>query len=145
MRLLLGFLLLFGVAFVAAILPMFMLKGNLRAEIAGMQSSTAVAGQQATLDLGIDNVGDRAVSPICLAASFDAPVQVHDVVFQGLDTIPVRNGRACGGELSGGETISAKLTFVPLKAGTVTVRLVAMQGDKEIGPAVTRTVEVSAR
>jgi hypothetical protein len=145
MRLVLGFLVLFGVAFIAAILPLFMLKGDLRAEIAGMQSSAAVVGRPATLDLGIDNVADRAIAPICLMARFDQPVEVRQVVFQGLDTIPFRDGRACGGELSGGETISATLTFVPHTTGTIHVRLVAAQGTREIGPAVTRDVDVSAR
>ncbi len=145
MRLVLGLLLLFGIAFCAAILPLFLLKGDIRAEIAGMQSSTAVAGQAATLDLGIDNVGDRLISPICLVATFDAPVDVRTVVFQGLDTVPFRDGRACGGALSGGEVISAKLTFVPHSAGTVRVRLVAAQGSREIGPVVTRDIEVSAQ
>ena len=145
LRLTLGLLTLFTFAFCAAILPLFLLKGTLRAEIAGMQSSTAVVGQPATLDLGIDNVGDRLISPLCLGASFDGAADVRDVVFQGLDTVPFRNGRACGGALSGSEEISAKLTFVAHRAGTLKVRLVAQQGDREIGPVVTRTIEVSAR
>jgi hypothetical protein len=145
LRLPLGLLLLFGVAFCLAILPLFMLKGTVRAEIAGMQSSSGVAGQSATVDLGIDNVGDRSISPLCLAATFDAPVAVQQVVFQGLDTVPFKDGRACGGELSGQQTISVKLTFVPQQAGTVHLRLVAAQGDREIGPAVMRSVEVTAR
>ena len=145
LRLPLGLLLLFGVAFCLAILPLFMLKGTLRAEIAGMQSSTGVAGQPTTVDLGIDNVGDRAISPVCLVASFDAPVAVQQVVFQGLDSVAFKDGRACGGELSGQQTISVKLTFVPQQAGTVHLRLVAAQGSKEIGPAVMRSVEVAPR
>jgi hypothetical protein len=145
MRLLIGFLVLFGVAFSAAILPLFTLKGQLRAEIAGMESSNGVAGRPLTLDLGIDNVGDRAISPLCLAATFDGPVEVRNVVFQGLDTIPFRNGRACGGQLSGQETISATMTLVPHQAGTLHLRLVAAQGTQAIGPVVTRTIEVAAR
>jgi len=145
MRLVIGFLLLFGFAFAAAIAPLFMLKGTLRAEIAGMQSSTAVAGQATTIDLGIDNVGDRLISPVCLAATFDAPVDVQHVTFQGLDTVQFHDGRACGGELSGGQTIAVTMTFVPHRAGTMHVRLVAAQGTREIGPVVTRDVEVAAR
>jgi hypothetical protein len=145
MRLALGLLLLFGVAFLLAILPLFMLKGTLRAEIAGMQSSTGVLEQPTTIDLGIDNVGDRAISPVCLSATFDAPVDVQQVVFQGLDRVPFRDGRACGGQLSGQQTISATMTFVPHQAGTMHVFLVASQADKEIGPVVSRTVEVSPR
>jgi hypothetical protein len=145
LRLPLGLLLLFGVAFCLVVLPLFMLKGTLRAEIAGMQSSAGVAGQPTTVDLGIDNVGDRAISPVCLMASFDAPVAVQKVVFQGLDSVAFTDGRACGGELSGQQTISVKLTFVPQQAGTVHLRLVAAQGSKEIGPAVMRSVEVTVR
>jgi hypothetical protein len=72
-------------------------------------------------------------------------VSAQQVVFQGLDTVVFRDGLACGGELSGQQTISAKLTFVPAQAGTVHLRLVAAQGSKEIGPAVFRSVEISAR
>jgi hypothetical protein len=145
MRLALGLLVLFTVAFALAILPLFITRGQLRAEIAGMQSSTAVRDRATTIDLGIDNVGDRLISPLCLMATFDAPVDVRNVVFQGLDTLPFRDGRACGGALSGGEEISAKLTFVPHATGTIKVRLVAAEGDREIGPVVTRDIEVSAQ
>jgi len=145
LRVALGLLLLFSVAFSAAVLPLFLTGGPLRAEIAGMESANAVRDQATTVDLGIDNVGDRLISPICVVATFSAPVDVRTVVFQGLDTIPVRDGRACGGALSGGEVISAKLTFVPRATGTIKLRLVAAQGSREIGPAVTRDVFVSAR
>lgn len=145
LRIVLGLLLLFGVAFVLAILPLFITRGQLRAEIAGMETASAVRDQPATIDLGIDNVGDRLISPLCLEASFNAPVEVRTVVFQGLDTLPFRDGRACGGALSGGEVISAKLTFVPHATGTIRLRLVAMQGSTAIGPVVTRDIEVSAQ
>ena len=140
----LGLLLLFSVAFLAAVLPLFLSGGPLRAEIAGMESSDAVRDQATTVDLGIDNVGDRLISPICLVATFSAPVDLRNVVFQGLDTLSFHDGRACGGALSGGEVISAKLTFVPRAAGTIKLRLVAAQGSREIGPAVTRDIVVSA-
>ena len=140
----LGLLLLFGVVFGAAVVPLFLTGGPLRAEIAGMESANAVRGQATTVDLGIDNVGDRLISPICLVATFNAAVDVRTVVFQGLDTIAFRDGRACGGALSGGEVISAKLTFVPRVTGTIKLRLVAANGSREIGPAVIRNVYVSA-
>lgn len=144
-KLLLGFLLLFGVAFAAAIAPLFTMKGELRAEIAGMESATGVVGQETTVDLGIDNVGDRVISPVCLDASFDGAVSLGVAVFQGLDRVPFRGGRACGGELSGEQTIAVTMTFVPHQAGTLHLRLVAAQGSTEIGPAVHRDVVVSAR
>jgi len=104
-----------------------------------------VVGQVTTIDLGIDNVGDTLINPICLSALFDMPVDVKSVTFQGLDTVAFKDGRACGGALSGQETISVQLTLVPQQAGTIHLRLVASKGDKEIGPAVERTLEVSQR
>lgn len=145
LRLPLGMLALFLVAFASTIAPLFLLHGGERAEIAGMQSSTGVVGQVTTIDLGIDNVGDSVISPICVSALFDAPVDVQSVDFQGLDHVPFKDGRACGGALSGQETISVTMTVVPRQAGTVHVRLVASKNDKELGPAVERELDVSAR
>jgi hypothetical protein len=144
-RLPLGLLTLFLFAFSSSVLPLFLLKSTERAEIAGMQSSTGVVGQATTIDLGVDNVGDKLISPICVGALFDLPVQVQKVTFQGLDTVAFRDGRACGGALSGQETISVQMTLLPQQAGTVHLRLVASKGSTEIGPAVVRTLEVSAR
>jgi len=145
LRLPLGLFALFLFAFASTILPLFLLKGGERAEIAGMQSSSGVVGQTTTIDLGIDNTGDTVISPICLSALFDLPVDVKSVNFQGLDTVPFKDGRACGGALSGQETISVVMTIVPRQAGTAHVRLVASKGDKEIGPSVERTLEVAPR
>ena len=145
MRLPLGLFLLFLFAFASAILPMFLLRGGERAEIAGMQSSSGVVGQTTAIDLGIDNTGDTVISPICLSALFDLPVDVKSVSFQGLDTVPFKDGRACGGALSGQETISVVMTVIPRQAGTVHVRMVATKNAKEIGPAVVRELDVSAR
>ena len=144
-RLPLGLLLLFMVAFASTVLPLFLLGTTDRAEIAGMQSSTGVVGQVTTIDLGVDNVGDTLISPICVGVLFDMPVQVQKVTFQGLDSVPLRDGRACGGALSGQETISVVITLVPQQAGTAHVRLVATKGSKELGPAVVRTLDVSTR
>jgi hypothetical protein len=143
-RLLIGFVLLFVVAFSAALLPLLTQNGILRAEVAGALPSTAVVGQPATADLGIDNTGDKIVKPLCIAASFDLSVDVTSVTFQGLDTVPFRDGRACGGELTGQETASVRFVFVPKQAGTLHALFVAAQGGKDIGPAITRSVEVTA-
>ena len=145
MRLPLGLLLLFVVAFSSTVLPLFLLKSTERAEIAGMQSASGVVGQPTTIDLGVDNVGDTLIKPICVSALFDLPVQVEQVTFQGLDTVPFKDGRACGGALSGQETISVTMTLLPQQAGTVHVRLVASKNDKEVGPAVVRTLDVAPR
>jgi hypothetical protein len=145
LRLPLGLFTLFAVAFASTILPLFLLQSGERAEIAGMESSSGVVGQATTIDLGIDNTGDSVISPICLSALFDLPVDVRSVNFQGLDTVPFKDGRACGGALSGQETISVIMTVVPRQAGTVHLRLVASKNAKEIGPAVVREFDVSAR
>ena len=146
LRLPLGLMALFLFAFAATVLPLFLLnQGTQRAEIAGMQSSSGVAGQVTTIDLGIDNVGDTLINPICLSALFDLPVQVQKVTFQGLDTVAFKDGRACGGALSGSETISVRLILVPQRAGTIHMRLVASKGDREVGPAVERILEVAPR
>jgi hypothetical protein len=143
MRLIIGFFLLFVVAFGAAVAPLFTQNGILRAEVAGALPSTAVVGQATTADLGIDNTGDRVIKQLCIAASFDLSVDVTSVTFQNLDTVPFRDGRACGGQLGGQETVSVRLMFVPKQAGTLHALLVAAQGGKDIGPAITRSVEVT--
>jgi len=144
-RLLLGFLVLFAVAFSATIVPLFTAGGKVRAEVAGSVPSNAVAGQQMFFDLAIDNTSGSIIKPVCIAASFDLPVTVQQVVFQGLDSVPFKDGRACGGDLTGQETASLRMVLVPQVAGTLHVGLVAAQGSQDIGPVVRRTVEVSRR
>lgn len=145
-RLLTGFLVLFAVAFSATVLPLITSTGGkVRAEVAGSVPSSAVAGQQAFLDLAIDNTSGSIIHPLCLAISFDTPVTVRQVVFQGLDSVPFGDGRACGGDLSGQETVSLRVVLVPHQAGTLHLRLVPAEGAQEIGPAVERSVSVAAR
>jgi hypothetical protein len=143
-RLLIGVGLLFLFAFSAALVPLLSQNGTLRAEVAGAMPSSAVVGHSATADLGIDNTGDKIIKQLCIAASFDLPVEVTSVTFQGLDTVPFRDGRACGGELTGQETASVRFVFVPKQAGTLHALFVAAQGGTDIGPAITRSVEVTA-
>jgi hypothetical protein len=145
MRVLIGFLVLFGIAFAATVGPLFTsVGGQVRAEVAGSVPTDGVAGQQMFLDLAIDNTSNSIIHPLCLAVSFDAPVVVQKVVFQGLDTVSFRDGRACGGDLSGQETASVRVVLVPQQAGTLHVDLVAAQGTRAIGPEVHRTVVVAA-
>jgi len=144
LRLPVGLLALFAVAFASTLLPLFLLSSTDRAEIAGVESASGVVGRPTTLAMGVDNTGDTVISPICVSALFDGPVQVQQVSFQGLDTVPFKDGRACGGALSGQETISVEMVVVPQAPGTVHVRLVATKGTKEIGPAVVRDLDVSA-
>jgi hypothetical protein len=145
MRLVIGFAVLFAVAFSAAIVPLFTAGGRVRAEIAGSVPGDATVGRQMFLDLAVDNTSGSIIHPVCIAASFDAPVTVQSVVFQGLDSVPFRDGRACGGELTGQETASVRMVLVPHAAGTLHVTLVAAQGAELIGPALHRTVQVAVR
>jgi hypothetical protein len=78
-----------------------------------------------------------------VSATFDAPVIARDVRFAGLDTVPFHDGRSCGGKLSGGETVSVVVVFVPSQPGLLHVRLAAGQGTTIIGPELTGTVDVS--
>ena len=59
-------------------------------------------------------------------------VDLPEVRFQGLDTLRVTGGQACGGQLSGQEVISLR------------ARLVAGDGGRPIGPALSRTLTVVA-
>jgi hypothetical protein len=145
MRLLLGFLLLFSIAFAATIVPLLTSGGRVRAEVAGSVPSDAVAGRPMYLDLAVDNTSGSIIHRVCIAATFDRPVSVQQVTFQGLDTVPFRDGRACGGALTGQETASLRIVLVPQVAGTLHLSLVAGEGDQDIGPVVHRTVTVSAR
>jgi hypothetical protein len=142
-RLVLGFVILFGFAFSAAIVPLITQGSKVRAEVAGSVPSDGVAGQPSVLTLGIDNTGDGLIRPVCITMSFDLPVTVRQVTVQGLDTVPFKDGRACGGSLIGQETTSLRVVLLPEKAGTLHVRLVASQGSREIGPAVMRTMQVA--
>ena len=143
MRLVLGFVVLFGFAFSAAIVPLITQGNKVRAEVAGSVPSDGVAGQLSILTLGIDNTSDGVITPVCLTLGFDLPVTVRQVTVQGLDTVPFKDGRACGGSLTGQETTSVRVVLLPMKAGTLHVRLVASQGSREIGPAITRTMQVA--
>jgi len=145
MRVVIGFLALFAVAFSATILPLLTAGGKVSGEVAGSVPSSAVVGQPMFLDLAIDNTSGSLIRPVCIAAGFDLAVTVQQVVFQGLDSVPFRDGRACGGELTGQETASLRVVLVPHAAGTLHVTLVVAQGTQDIGPVLRRSVDVSAR
>jgi hypothetical protein len=139
--LVIGVLLVAG--FAGLILPLFRTSGVLHAEITGETPAAARLGEQTPLDLAIDNTGDALIRPICLLAHFDRPVEVVSVVFQGLDRVGFRDGRACGGQLSGGEPINVRVLLVPRATGVVAMTLVAGQGAQPIGPVVHRSMTVS--
>jgi len=134
--------LLLVVGFVGLILPLFRSSGVVRAEITGETPAVARVGEQTPLDLAIDNTGDALIRPICLLAHFDRAVEVASVVFQGLDRVGFRDGRACGGQLSGGEPINVRVVVVPRATGVVAITLAAGRGAQPIGPVVHRSMTV---
>jgi len=87
---------------------------------------------------------DRGELALALGLDPAGIVEVPEVRFQGLDTVPVIDGHACGGQLSGQEVISLRARLVALRPGTVRVRLVAGDGGRPIGPALSRTLTVVA-
>lgn len=131
--------------FFAVVYPLVHNTGPRAAELAGSIPSSAVVNQTLTMDVSVDNTGDRLINPVCLAASFDRPVDVTSVTFQGLDTVTARNGRACGGQLSTQETISIKIRVVPRQAGSVHAQVVVAQQDTTIGRPLQGTISVGAR
>jgi hypothetical protein len=140
----LGAVLIFGVGFLAVVLPLLQTGGsNPRAEVAGVIPGHATVGQPLQVPVAYDNVSGSVISPVCIAASFDAPVTIQEVRFQGLDRVPFRDGRACGGRLSGQETVSVVLVLVFNDPGTVHARLGATQGALAIGPELTGTITVT--
>ena len=129
--------------FFAVVFPLVHNTGPMVAQVDGSFPDRAVINQTLTLDVSVDNTGDRLINPVCVAASFDRPVEVRSVTFQGLDTVGVQNGRACGGELSTQETISVQVVVVPRAAGTVHAQLVATQRDTAIGQPLEGAISVS--
>lgn len=133
-------------AFFAAVVPLLTTGGrNPRAEISGRYPVTVQVGQDYLLPVALDNTSGSVINPVCVIAHTDPAglLTAVEANFQGLETVPFVGGRACGGALSGQEVISVKVTLRPLAAGTAHVSLVAGQGAKEIGPALSGSVGVT--
>lgn len=137
---------LFVIAFAAAVVPLLTTGGrNPTAEVAVRIPSQMRVADTVILPLAIDNTSGSIIQPLCLIARSEPPgtVTPTQAEFQGLETIRFVDGRACGGELSGQETISVRLTLAPRRAGFAQLTLAAAQGATEIGPEVHGTVEVT--
>ena len=130
--------------FAAVVVPLLAGGGDTRAEIAGKLPTTAVAGHTLTLEIGIDNVGGSDVNPICVVASADPPVDLVELRVQGLDRLPFHGDRACGGRLTGQETVSAVLLLVPRQPGPLHLSITAAKGDTVIGPPLQGSIDVTA-
>ena len=133
-------------AFAAAVVPLLTTGGrDPQAEVAAKFPSQLKLGDTFVLPLAIDNVSGSVISPLCLIASVDpaGAIAASQAVFQGLETIRFVDGRACGGQLSGQESISVMLTLVGRHTGPAQITLVAGQGAREIGPPLRGRVEVT--
>ena len=126
------------------VIPLITSGGAARAEVSGQLPDHLAAGAQIEQPLALDNTSAGVIKRTCLLVELDPPgvIDIPEVRFQGLDTVPVSGGRACGGQLSGQEVISLRAQLVALRPGTVHVRLVAADAGRPIGPPLSRTVTV---
>ncbi|MGI8847610.1 MAG: hypothetical protein ACR2GX_05000 [Candidatus Dormibacteria bacterium] len=136
-----AFFLMLVLIFVAVVLPLLRNDGPLAAELAGQIPTTARTGRELTVDIAIDNTGDRLISPICLGIAA-SHAEVQQVVFQGTDQVTPSNGRACGGRLTAQETISVRLIVVP-RGGNIDLALSPLQGGATIGPILHGSIRVT--
>ncbi|HEY6379003.1 MAG TPA: hypothetical protein VI316_07465 [Candidatus Dormibacteraeota bacterium] len=131
--------------FFAAVVPLLTTGGrDPHAEISGRYPSSMPVGQDYILPVALDNTSGAVISPVCVILHSDpaGAVGATQAQFQGLETVPFAGGRACGGSLSGQEVISVRVTLRPSMVGSARVSLIAGQGAREIGPALTGTVEI---
>jgi hypothetical protein len=128
------------------IVPLLKTGGEPRAEVAGQLPSRLAAGEAVEQPLALDNTSGGVIKHTCLLVGLDPAgiVDLPEVRFQGLDTERVTAGRACGGQLSGQEVISLRARLTALRPGSVRVTLTAGDGDRAIGPPLSRTLTVVA-
>jgi hypothetical protein len=132
--------------FLGTVVPLITTGGEVRAEVSGQLPRQAVVGEPVDQPLALDNTSGGVIRRTCLLVRLQPAgiVAVPEVRFQGLDTVPVVDGHACGGQLSGGEVISLRARLVPLRPGTVRVSLGAGDNGRPIGPPLIRTLTVVA-
>jgi hypothetical protein len=129
--------------FVAVVLPLFSSGGLPRAEIAGALPDSVSSGQTVRIDIAVNNTGDTSIYPVCVALESGPGATLVSANFQGLDDVTATADKACGGSLTSQETISVTLRVTFAQRGSVTLKLVPLQGTTVIGPAFTATVGVA--
>jgi hypothetical protein len=132
----------FVVGFFAIVAPLFTTGGARTAELAGTIPAVVQVSGPLEIDLGLDNTGTALIDPVCIRASISGPLEADHAVFQGLDDVPFRSGSACGGALSGQDTISVKLFLHPSGSGLARVSLVPAQGAMAVGPPLAGTIRL---
>ena len=128
--------------FFVVVAPLFNAGGAPMAEVAGAIPSSAPVGRVLEVDVGLDNTGTSYLNPICLRAAVAGPLRADHVVFQNLDTVPFKNGVACGGALGSQETISVRIYLQPTGAGTADVTFIPLQGDAPLGGMLSGTIRL---
>lgn len=132
--------------FAGVVLPLFTSSrgGPPMAEVAGLIPDSAPLNRTTDMEIALDNTGSSVIDPVCIKATFDRPVRVDHVIFQGLDRVQFRDGRACGGRLSSQETINIRLSIQPAAAGPIRVTIVPAQAGVVIGPGIHGTVQAGS-
>lgn len=133
-----------GGSFAAVVAPLLVTAGHHRptAEVAGRVPDTARLDVPLEIQVAIDNTSTSVIGPLCLVVRTDPPAEVREARFQGLDRVPFRDGRACGGELSGQETVSVVVVVVFHQLGDTSVDLAPAEDGTVIGPSLHGTVVV---
>lgn len=130
--------------FFAVVAPLFNTSGAATADLGGVLPTQAVAGRPLEIDLGYDNTGNSVISPTCVQVTIQGPMRATNVVFQGVDTEPFKNGESCGGSLNGQETVSLVITLQPTAAGVATVTIAPAQGTTAVGAGFGGRITIAA-
>lgn len=133
--------------FFAAVVPLITGGGGTpAAEVNPILPHNVVLGQQATVPVALDNTGEPIIPSVCIRVTVD-PAGTVDFVsasFAGLETVPFTGDHVCGGSLSGGEVISVRVLMQGARTGSARVTMVPSDGKRDIGPARSAIVGVTA-
>lgn len=132
------------VAFFVIVAPLFRSSSAPTAEIAGTLPTSAVAGKQFEIDVGVDNTGFSSISPICISAQVQGALRADYAVFQDVDRRVFAGGSACGGALNGQATISVRLFFTALSTGRAALTLTPSQNATALGTGLSGAIAVAA-
>ena len=133
------------VAFFLVVAPLFRSSGAPSAEIAGTLPTSAVAGRQFEVDMGLDNTGFTSINPICVTAQVQGALHPDYAIFQDVDRRVFGGDSVCGGTLSGQATISIRLFFTAPTVGRAGLTLIPAEGPIPVGSGLSGAISVAAR
>src|SRR5947209_14098168 len=133
------------VAFAVIVGPLFNTSGAPTAEIDGLLPTHAVAGHTLEMDLALDNTGTTLIPHVCIATAVRGPLRPDQLLFQGEDRASFSGGRACGGALGGGASISLRLFFTATGTGTAQLSLTPTSGTTPVGSTLSGAITVTSR